>query len=247
MDMEAYFKSRSQELAALSKRVRQFIGHAHQPTHGHWAEAVLRSALRDSLPATVCVGSGFIVTADSCSKQIDVLIYDATSPVFFRDGDLAIVPPDFVRAVIEVKSNLTHEDVRDGIDLLVECRQVIPEDAQSRVITGLFGFAAEGLAENFIGRVLRDNCAAPERLVNIVTAGQTRFVRYWETPPQDEPPGNQRWSTYDLPEMAFGYFTHNILTHLTPEYHGWRGNDWFPPQGKGHGFLGATPTRWAPE
>ncbi len=47
------------------------------------------------------------MTADDASSQLDVLLFDATKPVLFRDGDLAFVTPDAVVGIIEVESRAT--------------------------------------------------------------------------------------------------------------------------------------------
>jgi hypothetical protein len=62
--------------------------------------------LRRHLPSTVQVGRGFVVAPGVVSRQIDVLIYDATKPVLFQDGDLVTLASDAVRAIIEVKSKI---------------------------------------------------------------------------------------------------------------------------------------------
>lgn len=88
MDTKNHFKSLSLELTALKDRVRNFIDDAHWQTDGEWKESVLRTVLNRNLPYNVEAVRGFVITSHGCSKQIDVLLYDKSKPVLFRDGDL---------------------------------------------------------------------------------------------------------------------------------------------------------------
>src|SRR5207247_7542241 len=107
MRVEEYFRSLTVELEALKDRVRHLINDKHWQTDGEWKESVVRQVLRRHLPASTDVGRGFVVTAESASHQLDVLIRDVSKPVLFRDGDLAFVTPDAVVGVIEVKARAT--------------------------------------------------------------------------------------------------------------------------------------------
>ena len=103
-DFLAYHRSLAAELNAVKDRVRYLI--RHWPTDGSFKESILRSVLKRHLPESVFIGTGFIATATDCSKQIDVLIVDKDHPRLFWDGELIIVTPEAVRAVIEVKTGL---------------------------------------------------------------------------------------------------------------------------------------------
>ena len=106
MNVTDYYRSLASELHAVKNRVRNFIGSHHWPTDGEWKESVLRTVLRRHLPSNMKVGRGFVVRPERPSKQIDVLIYDASKPVLYQDGDLVIVTCDAVKGIIEVKSNI---------------------------------------------------------------------------------------------------------------------------------------------
>jgi len=91
MDTQAHFNSLAAEITAVKDRVQNLIGSAHWPTVGAWKETVLRSILRRHLPPALQIGSGFVISENGQSNQIDVLIYDDSGPVLFRDSDLVIV------------------------------------------------------------------------------------------------------------------------------------------------------------
>src|SRR5512147_173447 len=103
MNVQSHFRSLADELWALKNRVRNFIDDAHWLTDGEWKESVLRNILRRHMPASVGVGRGFVITPNSCSSQVDILIYDTSKPTLYKDGELVFVTADSVKAVIEVK------------------------------------------------------------------------------------------------------------------------------------------------
>lgn len=123
IDFLAYHRSLAKELDAVKDRVRHLI--PHWPTDGTFKESVLRSVLRRHLPESVFIGTGFIVTPQASSKQIDLLIVDKERPRLFWDGDLVIVTPDAVRAAIEVKTGLSSRAaIDDAIMKLAETKKV---------------------------------------------------------------------------------------------------------------------------
>ena len=107
MDLVQYFQSLTYECEVLKDRVRHLIDNAHWPTDGEWKESVLRSMIRRSAPESVTVGRGFVVHQEGCSSQIDVLIYDNSMPILYKDGDLVFITPSACRGIVEVKSNTT--------------------------------------------------------------------------------------------------------------------------------------------
>ena len=124
-----YHKSLTNELHALKDRVRNLA--EHWPTDGEYKEAALRTVLRRHLPESLIVGRGFVVTENSGSTQIDLLIVDGNKPTLFRDGDLMFVTPDCVRAVIEVKTTLpSSADVEDCAIKLAEVGNLCRENGE---------------------------------------------------------------------------------------------------------------------
>jgi len=116
-----FHRSIGAELAAVKDRVRQLI--RHWSTDGAFKESVLRYVLRRFLPDSLTLGTGFVVTADWSSPQIDILIVSKDYPRLFSDGDLLIVSPEAVRWAIEVKTKITTRPVlRKTIMKLAEAR-----------------------------------------------------------------------------------------------------------------------------
>jgi Domain of unknown function (DUF6602) len=83
---------------------------------GAEAEQILAEFLRDRLPRRFDVQSGVVIGANGAvSSQTDLIVYDALdSPVYRKGPRVHIVPRDNVAAVIEVKSKLNKEELRDA-------------------------------------------------------------------------------------------------------------------------------------
>jgi hypothetical protein len=132
VDFTGYAGLFGESLSSRVKFLDNLIGSAHYPSVGQYKEKLLANAIREYLPRTVEVGTGFVMfphaetnptldpdtydplnqSAYSVSRQCDILVYDTTKyPVIFRDDNFVIVRPQAVRAVIEVKGNLSRTDL----------------------------------------------------------------------------------------------------------------------------------------
>jgi hypothetical protein len=229
VDIEAYFESVSLELQSQRDRVRQLIGTAHWPTDGQWKESVLRSVLRRMIGEGVRVGSGFAVQGTTNSKQIDLLIYRADSPVLFRDGDLVVVPAAGVRAVIEVKTRLTSRNLTPALEHLAEICTTLERDRR-RCVVGLFSYETQ-VSNQAVLAGLRTTCERWPLHIDLVCHGPDRFVRYYK----DAPGGGiaaDKWHSYAMPRLAYGYFIQNIISHVAPADLPTSGPPFYPPGGK---------------
>ena len=87
----------------------------HNPSKGTVRERDLQRAfLEKYLPAVASVrGSGELVSADGqVSGQCDLMVVDAETPPLWIKEDYAAVPAECCHAVIEVKSNLTGDQLK---------------------------------------------------------------------------------------------------------------------------------------
>jgi hypothetical protein len=122
------------ELQTLSQRIRSLI--SHTGSVGTYRECLLQTLLRKSLPERYHVATGFI---HGCIRQIDILIYDRIDYApLFREGDLVVVSMESVRAVIEVKTDLTTAAIREGLSLLDEVAYF--DDLNPPFFKGVFAF-----------------------------------------------------------------------------------------------------------
>lgn len=88
----------------------------HRGSKGTVRERVVQDFLHSYLPRNVAVlGSSEVLdAAGAVSGQCDVLVVDPGTPALWAEEDLRVVPAECVHAVIEVKSNLTAEELRSA-------------------------------------------------------------------------------------------------------------------------------------
>lgn len=119
----------------------QVIQDAHYPSLGSYKERLLSETIRNYLPRSVEVGTGFVLfphedtappggkahhdplnrSAFTISRQCDILVFDsATYPPVFRDGDFVVLRPESVRAVIEVKGSLNAAETRSLVASFID-------------------------------------------------------------------------------------------------------------------------------
>jgi hypothetical protein len=233
MQIEEYFRSISTELDSLKNRVRHLIRDAHWQTDGEWKESVLRTIFQRSSPSNLTVGRGFIVDRERSSTQIDILVYDNSYPVLYKDGDLVFISPASCRAIIEVKTSVTRQGFLNAARKLGENAALArgPGVRRRPVFVGLFAYEAS----NWNGMLDRLQDAAEgqrTRIVDHVSVGASQFIKFWTRDPATNQPPYQRWHEYDLNQMAQGYFAHNLVTELTPYDEARRELVWFPEEGK---------------
>jgi len=88
------------------EKVRKAV--KHPGLKGTSFEETLRIFLKNYLPRSLNVSTGELVDAyGGISRQLDVIISDsAKTPIFFRSGDIRVIPVECTYAVIEVKAYL---------------------------------------------------------------------------------------------------------------------------------------------
>ena len=144
--------SMASELESLSARIRLIIAHA--PTVGTYREDILKTVLEKHLPERYHVATGFIF---GCDRQIDILIYDRIDYApLFRESDLVVVPKSAVRAVIEVKTNLTTQAFRDSLSLISEI--TILDSGYPPMFKGIFAFESDA-AEDTLCEIVKEHHA----------------------------------------------------------------------------------------
>lgn len=236
MNLEQYFRSLTGECAILKDRVRHFVDDAHWPTDGEWKESVLRSMLRRSSAETVTIGRGFVVHQESCSTQIDVLIYDNSMPILYRDGDLVFVTPSACRGIVEVKSSTNRTQFKAAAKKLAENAQFIRSYCEnSHMFVGFFSYELGATnARPFLGIIGDAVDGHASRLIDHVALGPDTFIKYWPTDPQNwkATRGYDRWHLYALAGMAPGYFIHNLVVSVSKRLSVQRDATWFPKNSK---------------
>lgn len=244
MNIEDYFISLSEECRTLKDRVRMLIKDQHWPTDGEWKESVLRNMIRRSAPNNLTIGRGFVVDHDRCSAQIDVLVYDNTFPVLYREGDLVFVTPSSCRAIIEVKSRLNATQFKKAAEKLADDAEFIRQRGIGiPLFTGLFSYEIQRQdAVRFLQVVQEVSRGSDLRIIDHVAIGESLFIKFWHTEPssQNMMPYDY-WHLYNLGQMSFGYFIHNLLAEVTRDLAAGHKSAWFPKLSKEVSFLEKLP------
>lgn len=240
MDMIAYHQSILGELNSLKDRIRNLMDEPNWLTDGEWKESVLRSVLRRHLPDNIHIGRGFVFTPARCSSQIDILIYDASCPVVFRDGDLVFVTPDAVKAIIEVKSRATNAIVSESVEKLVNNLDLVFNailtapgmPRQPNCYGGIFAYESSIADDQAVLRILMENAhESPLRVVSHMSLGPSSFFRFWESDPEGK---NEtfKWHSYQLDNLSPAYFISNLISSLAPDSVWLNQHTWFPLSSK---------------
>jgi hypothetical protein len=114
--------TRQEIFAQAAKKLRQDFAELSTVPHaglkGEQAEQLVRKFLQRHLPKRFDVAGGIIIDArDNWSKQVDVIIYDALHcPVYRASDTAAIIPSDNAAAIVEVKSRLDKERMREAFE-----------------------------------------------------------------------------------------------------------------------------------
>lgn len=98
----------------------------HAAESGAEAELILKTFLKDRLPRRFDIESGLVVGPDgTVSKQTDLIIFDAlNSPVYRKGPKVYILPRDNVAAVIEVKSKLNKDELKDAANKIASVKKI---------------------------------------------------------------------------------------------------------------------------
>ena len=142
-------------------------------TLGSSREELLRGLLQKYLPERYHVATGFM---SGYPRQLDVLIYDRIDHApLFREGNLVVVDATAVRGVIEVKSVLTHGELRSALEIL----QSIDPDNGPPLFKGIFAYSTEMSSTSILDTIVSfydqenedlQTFAALSELTEIITA-----------------------------------------------------------------------------
>lgn len=130
----SFAASFAHELEESANRIAQIIGHGG--VVGSYREDLLRILIQRHIPQRFHAATGFI---EGNPKQLDIVIYDQIDYApLFRADDLVVVPSEAVRAIIEVKSNLTTNELKEALDHLLQARPLALNGPP--VFTGIIGY-----------------------------------------------------------------------------------------------------------
>lgn len=223
MSLIEYHRTTTKELITLTNKVRNLIDHWGED--GRYKEAVLKNVIRRFLPEKYSIGTGFVIKQTDnrgehlSSRQIDLMIYDDSSPILFKEGDFVILTSDSVRAIIEVKANLQNQNLTAIVRQANENGQFIflgKQEKKQLFFNGIFSY--EGYANNFDLERFRQNFIEGNEpfineahyrnfKVNHVSVNKDWFIKYW---PTENPPH----SMYNIQDLSFSFFISNLIDTL---------------------------------
>lgn len=135
-----YASSFGHEIGMQAEQIGRLIG--HRPTVGGQREELLRALIERHVPQRFHVATGFI---EGSPRQIDILIYDQIDYApLYRAGNLVVVPIEAVRALIEVKSSLTSDELIDALQHLDEA--IGHRHSGPPIFRGIFGYQGAKVA-----------------------------------------------------------------------------------------------------
>ena len=115
MNIAEIFDEVAKQMRSDLKKAR-IAAAKHPGLKGASFEENFRNFLRQYLPRSLDVSTGVLVDAlGSASRQLDVIISDsAKTPIFYRSGEIRVIPVECAYAVIEVKASLDANELDRG-------------------------------------------------------------------------------------------------------------------------------------
>ncbi|MGP4063463.1 DUF6602 domain-containing protein [Oceanobacillus sp. M65] len=219
-NFEEFQKSISKELYTIKDRVKNLIGDAHWGEEGRYKESVLKNVVSRFLPSNLSIGSGFIITKDYKngrtirSSQIDIIVYDNTYPLLFKEGDFIITSPENVRAIVEVKTAIRSGDISEIITKATQNAKIAPFST----FNGIFAYEKRGLnLRTNLNQNLRNALISSNGVVNHICLGENIFIKFWGVGEKQEDKLDRIYSFYEIDDLAFSYFISNMIESVVPD------------------------------
>lgn len=216
-----YHKSITKEIISTNKRVRDLV--THWGEDGKYKEVVFKNVLKRFLPKSLEIGTGFIIKPLERgehveSKQLDIIIYENSYPILFREEDFVIMTPEGVRGIVEIKANLINQNIGEIIDTCNQNGQFIydgKDNKEKKIFNGIFSYESRTPTER-VRRIIResyDNNSGSEKemfALNHIALNKDYFIKHW-----DSSYGNEEYSQYKLIDLTFSFFISNLLDYVT--------------------------------
>ncbi len=237
MDTIEFHKSTAKELIAIKDRVRNLVNHWGED--GRHQEAVIKTMIQRFLPEKFKIGSGFIVRQThergnhEPSKQIDLIIYDTSYPMLFKDNDFVILTADSVLGIIEVKANATNQGLSEIVKKANNNGKFIYNarvDKIKPLFNGIFSYESTINNIDTIANQIKNpwnKLGDNKQLygVNHISFNQDWFYKFWK---QEFNNGNAPHYFYEIKELSFSFFISNLIDCICGTSVIENSNLWFP-------------------
>jgi hypothetical protein len=244
IDLKEFYKSIGSELSVIKDRVRNLIGAANWGDEGRYKEAILRNCIGRFLPNQYSLGTGFVFVKDmekiQVTSQIDIIVYDNSYPVLFKEGDFVIVLPHSVRGIIEVKTNgetgkfsKSIEKINNNARMIYQ-RQKQSKDVRcigtpaittQRLFVGLFYYDSKGKRSTYLNHIKKlfnkkenndeldfdDKC---RYFINHISLSDEVFFNFFPNPH-----GDTVYTDWTVQEgLSKAFFITQLLWYLEPNF-----------------------------
>ncbi len=237
MDTIEFHKSTAKELIAIKDRVRNLVNHWGED--GRHQEAVIKTMIQRFLPEKFKIGSGFVVRQTrergnhEPSKQIDLIIYDTSYPILFKDNDFVILTADSVLGIIEVKANAKNQNLREIVKKANENGKFIFDakgDKRKPLFNGIFSYESTLNNVETIANLIKkpwDKLDDNKYLygVNHISFNQDWFYKFWKHEFSD---GNVPHYLYEITGLSFSFFISNLMDWISGTSVIENSSLWFP-------------------
>jgi hypothetical protein len=120
--MSNYYTELKNELLAKREQLRNLT--TQSKLQGDYYEALIKDFISRFIDDKLSVKHGLIFNNDQLSRECDIIIYEKGKKPLFESGDLVIVNQDAVKFVVQVKSTLTSDTLKEAIDNLREVKKI---------------------------------------------------------------------------------------------------------------------------
>lgn len=239
MNIIEFHKSTTKELLAIKDRVRNLIN--HWGVDGRYQEVVIKTMIQRFLPEKFRIGSGFVVrqtherSNHESSKQIDLIIYDTSAPILFKENDFVILTADAVLGIIEVKANARNQGLQQIVSKSNENGKFIFDarlDKSKPLFNGIFSYESTvNNVDTITNEIhlpweeLGDNEHKHKFAVNHISLNLDYFYKFWE---QEHLIGKKAHYLYEIKELSFSFFISNLMDWISCNSVIENSNLWFP-------------------
>lgn len=161
-----------ESLRNASKKIEAEVEDSKLFTHsgeiGTFRENIVANFLRPFLPNCYSIGTGQVFDqSDQMSKQIDLVIHDQLfSNVLFKTNETQLFPFESVYGTVEVKSNLTTDELKISVENIISVKSLRREDSDVMDLLPHLG----GTISKKPGNLITYDKSKANNLINIIFA-----------------------------------------------------------------------------
>lgn len=158
-DVENYFNAVQEEILIKRKQLKCLI--SQSTILGSYYEEIMRDVISRFVPKRFSLTTGMLAYGEESSKQMDIIIYDNNEsyPIFSTERKV-VISPTSVRAIIEVKSEITTRSLKKAIENLRSAIDIYSlskhPSLQTKLFTMIVGFASDMKLETLNERVEKE-------------------------------------------------------------------------------------------